>query len=67
MPAVTPIVISSAVEGVVDEAVIKRLIVEAGGNISARQHCGFTGTHTPLATGAAAGNQRGLRSEAILQ
>jgi len=33
MPAVTPIVISSAVEGVVDEAVVKRLIVEAGGEI----------------------------------
>ncbi len=33
MPAVEPIVISSAVEGVVDEAVVKRLIVEAGGAI----------------------------------
>lgn len=33
MPAVTPIVISSAVEGVVDEAVVKRLIVEVGGEI----------------------------------
>jgi hypothetical protein len=33
VPAVTPIVISSAVEGVVDEAVVKRLIVEAGGEI----------------------------------
>ncbi len=33
MPAVTPILISSAVEGVVDEAVVKRLIVEAGGEI----------------------------------
>jgi hypothetical protein len=33
MPAVTPIIISSAVEGVVDEAVVKRLIVEAGGEI----------------------------------
>ena len=33
MPAVTPIVISSAVEGVVDEAVVKRLIAEAGGKI----------------------------------
>ena len=33
MPAITPIVISSAVEGVVDEAVVKRLIVEAGGEI----------------------------------
>jgi len=33
MSAVTPIVISSAVEGVVDEAVVKRLIVEAGGEI----------------------------------
>lgn len=33
MPAVAPIVISSAVEGVVDEAVVKRLILEAGGEI----------------------------------
>ncbi|MGD0917801.1 MAG: hypothetical protein ABSB22_15215 [Thermodesulfobacteriota bacterium] len=33
MPAVTPIIISSAVEGVVDEAVVKRLIVDAGGEI----------------------------------
>lgn len=33
MPATTPIVISSAVEGVVDEAVVKRLIVETGGEI----------------------------------
>ena len=33
MPPVTPIIISSAVEGVVDEAVVKRLIVEAGGGI----------------------------------
>jgi hypothetical protein len=33
VPAITPIVISSAVEGVVDEAVVKRLIVEAGGEI----------------------------------
>ncbi len=33
MPAVTPIVISSAVEGVVDEAVVKRLIIDAGGEI----------------------------------
>lgn len=33
MPAVTPIVISSAVEGLVDEAVVKRLIAEAGGEI----------------------------------
>jgi hypothetical protein len=33
MPTVTPIVISSAVEGLVDEAVVKCLIVEAGGEI----------------------------------
>lgn len=33
MSTVTPIVISSAVEGVVDEAVVKRLIIEAGGEI----------------------------------
>jgi len=33
MPPLTPIVISSAVEGLVDEAVVKRLIVEAGGEI----------------------------------
>jgi hypothetical protein len=33
MPPITPIVISSAVEGIVDEAVVKRLIVEAGGEI----------------------------------
>jgi hypothetical protein len=33
MPAVTPIIISSAVEGIVDEAVVKRLIVEVGGEI----------------------------------
>jgi hypothetical protein len=33
VPAIRPIVISSAVEGVVDEAVVKRLIVEAGGEI----------------------------------
>lgn len=33
MSPVIPIVISSAVEGVVDEAVVKRLIVEAGGEI----------------------------------
>ena len=33
MSAVTPIVISSAVEGVVDEAVVKRLIIDAGGEI----------------------------------
>jgi hypothetical protein len=33
MPGATPIVISSAVEGLVDEAVVKRLIVEAGGEI----------------------------------
>ncbi len=33
MPAATPIVISSAVEGVVDGAVVKRLIVDAGGEI----------------------------------
>jgi hypothetical protein len=31
MPAQMPIVISSAVEGLVDEAVVKRLIAEAGG------------------------------------
>ena len=33
MSPVIPIVISSAVEGIVDEAVVKRLIVEAGGEI----------------------------------
>lgn len=33
MPAIKPIVISSAVKGVIDEAVVKRLIVEAGGEI----------------------------------
>lgn len=33
MPTVKPIVVSSAVEGLVDEAVVKRLIVEAGGEI----------------------------------
>ena len=33
MPAIAPIIISSAVEGLVDEAVVKRLIVEAGGAI----------------------------------
>ena len=33
MPARTPIVISSAVEGLVDEAVVKRLILEVGGEI----------------------------------
>ncbi len=33
MPPLTPVVISSAVEGVVDEAVVKRLIIEAGGGI----------------------------------
>jgi hypothetical protein len=31
MPAQTPVVISSAVEGLVDEAVVKRLIAEIGG------------------------------------
>ena len=33
MSPVMPIIISSAVEGTVDEAVVKRLIVEAGGKI----------------------------------
>ncbi len=33
MPTGKPIVISSAVEGVVDEAVVKRLIIESGGEI----------------------------------
>jgi hypothetical protein len=33
VPVLTPIVISSAVEGAVDEAVVKRLIIEAGGEI----------------------------------
>jgi hypothetical protein len=33
MPAISPVIISSAVEGAVDEAVLKRLVVETGGQI----------------------------------